>query len=125
MARYDSDLDGRYRDRPNSAWSNLWPFLILVGIAAVLLWYFWPSRDQGYDPTAQPRPITPGELGAEDKRNNTIYKDAIPSVVHITTLLQGSRFRLNAQDVPTGTGSGFVWDDKGHVITNFHVVEPW
>jgi S1-C subfamily serine protease len=125
MARYDSDYGGRYRDRPNSAWSNLWPFLILVGIASVLLWYFWPSRDQGYDPTAKPRPVAPGELGAEDKRNNTIYKDAIPSVVHITTLLQGSRFRLNAQDIPTGTGSGFVWDEKGHVITNFHVVEPW
>jgi S1-C subfamily serine protease len=125
MSRYDSDYDIRYRDRPNAAWSNLWPFLILLGIAAVLLWYFWPSRDQGYDPNAKPRPITPGELSAEDKRNNTIYKDAIPSVVHITTLLHQTRFRLTAQDVPTGTGSGFVWDEKGHIITNFHVIEPW
>jgi S1-C subfamily serine protease len=125
MARYDPDYDFHYRARPHSAWSNVWPFLILLGIAGILLWYFWPSRDQGYDPNAMPRPITPGEISAEDKRNNTLYKDAITSVVHITTLLQGSRFRLNAQDIPTGTGSGFVWDEQGHVITNFHVIEPW
>ncbi len=25
-------------------------------------------------------------------------------------------------EVPVGTGSGFVWDDKGHIVTNYHVV---
>jgi S1-C subfamily serine protease len=24
----------------------------------------------------------------------------------------------------TGSGSGFVWDDKGHIVTNYHVVQP-
>jgi S1-C subfamily serine protease len=122
MSRYDYNYDQRYRNRHVSGWTNVLPFVFLLGIAALLLWYFWPSRDQGYDPNARPRPITPGELSAEDKRNNTIYKDAIPSVVHVTTV-QKARFRLTAQDVPTGTGSGFVWDDSGHLITNYHVAE--
>ncbi len=26
-------------------------------------------------------------------------------------------------EIPAGTGSGFVWDDRGHVVTNFHVVQ--
>ena len=26
-------------------------------------------------------------------------------------------------EIPRGTGSGFVWDDRGHVVTNFHVVQ--
>jgi S1-C subfamily serine protease len=121
---YD-DYGTRFRPQPSSVLSNVWPFVILLGIAALLLWYFWPLRNQGYDPNAQPRPVTPGELGAEDKRNNAIYKEATPSVVHITTSRRVGGFSLNAQDVPTGTGSGFVWDDKGHIITNFHVVEPW
>jgi S1-C subfamily serine protease len=122
MSRYDYDYDQRYRNRPASGWVNILPFVFLLGIAALLLWYFWPSRDLGYDPNAQPRPITPGELGAEDKRNNTIYKDAIASVVHVTTV-QKARFRLAVQDIPTGTGSGFVWDESGHIITNYHVAE--
>ena len=25
-------------------------------------------------------------------------------------------------EVPSGTGSGFVWDDKGHIVTNYHVI---
>ena len=29
----------------------------------------------------------------------------------------------NVFEVPKGTGSGFVWDDQGHVVTNFHVVQ--
>jgi S1-C subfamily serine protease len=26
-------------------------------------------------------------------------------------------------EIPQGTGSGFLWDDQGHVVTNFHVIE--
>lgn len=29
---------------------------------------------------------------------------------------------MNVLEVPAGTGSGFVWDDKGHIVTNFHVI---
>ena len=29
---------------------------------------------------------------------------------------------MDTMQVPQGTGSGFIWDKKGHVVTNFHVI---
>ena len=31
-------------------------------------------------------------------------------------------FTLNVLEVPQGSGSGFVWDKSGHIVTNFHVI---
>jgi S1-C subfamily serine protease len=46
-----------------------------------------------------------------------------PSVVHITTLVTAAGpFNLNVEEIPEGTGSGFVWDRDGHIVTNFHVI---
>ena len=51
-------------------------------------------------------------------------KKTSPSVVHITTLgLQRDLFSRHVQQVPRGTGTGFVWDDNGHIVTNFHVIQ--
>jgi S1-C subfamily serine protease len=56
--------------------------------------------------------------------NISIYEMASPSVVHVTNLAtSGSQFSLNVQRIPKGTGSGFVWDEDGHIVTNYHVVE--
>jgi S1-C subfamily serine protease len=45
-------------------------------------------------------------------------------VVHVTALaVVRSRWNMNVQQVPEGTGSGFVWDQKGNVVTNYHVVK--
>jgi S1-C subfamily serine protease len=44
--------------------------------------------------------------------------------VFVTTLdVQRDRFSLDLNEIPRGTGSGFVWDEEGHVVTNFHVVQ--
>ncbi|CAN0599518.1 unnamed protein product, partial [Laminaria digitata] len=46
-----------------------------------------------------------------------------PGVVYISTFVnQRDAFTMNVLEVPAGTGSGFVWDDKGHIVTNFHVI---
>jgi S1-C subfamily serine protease len=45
-------------------------------------------------------------------------------VVHITSLgVQRDLFSMNVQQVPRGTGTGFVWDAAGHIVTNFHVIQ--
>lgn len=31
-------------------------------------------------------------------------------------------YTMDTMQVPQGTGSGFIWDMKGHVVTNFHVI---
>jgi S1-C subfamily serine protease len=49
---------------------------------------------------------------------------ASSSVVNITSIdLQRDFFSLDVFEIPRGTGSGFVWDARGHIVTNFHVIE--
>lgn len=60
----------------------------------------------------------------EDEANSTeIYQKASPAVVHVTsTALQRSFFNRNVHEVPQGSGSGFVWDKNGLIVTNYHVI---
>jgi S1-C subfamily serine protease len=108
----------------------LWALLLLsaftaAGLGAVA-YLLWPSRPAGgLTPQAQPRAVTPrGDLAADDKATIELFKAVSPSVVHITNLgVRRDRFTLDVQQVPRGTGTGFVWDTNGFVVTNFHVVE--
>jgi S1-C subfamily serine protease len=74
---------------------------------------------------APSRPITPrGPLAADELANIEVFKRLSPSVVHITTLeVARDFFSRSVQQVPRGTGTGFVWDNQGHVVTNFHVIQ--
>jgi S1-C subfamily serine protease len=65
-----------------------------------------------------------GELFADEKSTINLFKQASPSVVHITAItVQRDLFSLNLYRIPEGTGSGFVWDANGNIITNFHVIQ--
>jgi S1-C subfamily serine protease len=77
------------------------------------------------EPKAEPRPIlTRGDLATNEKLTIKLFREVSPSVVFITTLsLRRDWFNLNVQQIPRGTGSGFIWDDKGHIVTNFHVIQ--
>lgn len=74
---------------------------------------------------AQPRPVAArGPLDAEEQNNIAVFKAVSPSVVNITTLgLERDFFSMNVQQVPQGTGTGFMWDTQGHIVTNFHVIQ--
>ncbi|MFN3304573.1 MAG: S1C family serine protease [Roseateles sp.] len=75
---------------------------------------------------AQPRAVSPrgAPLDAEELNNISVFKRISPSVVHITTLsVQRDFFSLRTSEQPSGTGTGFVWDAEGHVVTNFHVIQ--
>jgi S1-C subfamily serine protease len=76
------------------------------------------------DPPAQARPVTPrGPLEADELAHVNLFKRASPAVVHITTTAaQRDFFSRQVFEVPAGTGSGFIWDEAGHVVTNFHVI---
>jgi S1-C subfamily serine protease len=77
-------------------------------------------------PTAAPVQITPAsptEPGdALEAQVEAVYAEAAQSVVHITSRVIAHDFFM--QPVPQeGTGSGFVYDPQGHIVTNYHVVE--
>jgi S1-C subfamily serine protease len=115
-----------YRSAPSPT-PYLWPLLLLLLLGGILLWRFWPAslRDLGRDAAAQPRKVTPrGELAEDEKSIIALFQKASPAVVHITTLTQvRDFFTLDLFQVPQGTGSGFVWDKKGHLVTNYHVIQ--
>ena len=58
-----------------------------------------------------------------DERNTVdIFQKASPKVVYVHRLAHASRHSLQKMNVPDGAGSGIIWDDKGHIVTNFHVI---
>lgn len=98
-----------------------------------------PTPVQEYVP-AQPTPVPPevvAEADAEERLLINIYKRLSPAVVHIrvTKLVDAESFELPSvpglPDMPMpeddlyqrGSGSGFLFDREGHIITNNHVVE--
>ena len=53
-----------------------------------------------------------------------LFENAIPSVVYIDTLHKRQDFfSRRTYTTKTGTGSGFIWDNQGHVVTNYHVIQ--
>jgi S1-C subfamily serine protease len=95
----------------------------------LVVWQFLPwlqTRLEGLLPreAATPRAITPrGELAADEQSTIELFERSRDSVVFISTTQRVVEFfSRNVFTIPRGTGSGFVWDAKGHVVTNFHVV---
>lgn len=78
------------------------------------------------DTQGEPRRVTPSSgLLPEERTTVNLFRETQPSVVYITTLATQRRvdfFGRRFDSVQPGTGSGFLWDDKGHVVTNYHVI---
>ncbi len=73
---------------------------------------------------AKPRPVAPAApLSAEERNTIWRFKEAKPSVVYVSAILRGQDpTTQDATKIPTGSGTGFVWDDWGHIVTNHHVI---
>jgi S1-C subfamily serine protease len=97
-------------------------FPILISLFS-LVWASEPGF-QSRQRTAPLRPVDPrGPLQTEEQTAISIFEQAKPSVVYITTLVyRRDLFTFNVLEIPQGTGSGFIWDDSGHIVTNFHVI---
>jgi S1-C subfamily serine protease len=74
---------------------------------------------------AEPRAVTPRDaLSPDEERTIGIFERSSPSVVYLTTVRHvRDFFTRNVMRVPRGTGSGFIWDEHGHVVTNYHVIQ--
>ncbi|HET6204735.1 MAG TPA: trypsin-like peptidase domain-containing protein [Planctomycetota bacterium] len=108
--------------RPGSA---RWPYVTALALGAAFAWGL--SRRGAaslLDSSAEERPVSPrSDLTPAEKINIEIFKRVSPSVAYIaTSALRRDYFSRNVFEIPEGTGSGFVWDENGYIVTNYHVV---
>jgi S1-C subfamily serine protease len=61
-------------------------------------------------------------LSPEEENIIAVFKAAAPSVVFVTNIVVRQDINMDDFAVPQGSGSGFVWDREGHIVTNYHVV---
>ncbi|CAD7697709.1 unnamed protein product [Ostreobium quekettii] len=63
-------------------------------------------------------------LAGEERRTVDLFKRNTPAVVNVTNMgMRQDALTLDILEIPQGAGSGFVWDNSGHVITNYHVIQ--
>jgi S1-C subfamily serine protease len=98
--------------------------LVVVVLGGLLVWSLRPEAAL-YDLQAAVRPnATRGELDADEKATVDLFRRSAPSVANITTIaLALDIFTLDVLQISEGTGSGFIWDDTGTIVTNFHVIQ--
>ncbi len=95
--------------------------VLVLGVGVVLFGGLWCA---GSAQVAKPRDIAPrSALVPEERATINLFQRSSPSVVFITSIdVRRDYFSLRATQVPRGSGTGFVWDERGHVVTNFHVI---
>ncbi len=120
--------DMEYSTHPRWTWA---PAIVALLIAGLLSWL--PTELNtgaiavGASPTATAALALP-VLDEQEAANALeaqiidIYDDASPAVVNVTSRIYVTYWRRGT--VPEeGTGSGFVYDTLGHIVTNYHVIE--
>ncbi len=101
--------------------------LVSIGVilvAGALVWQWYRGGGSVHDTDAEPRPVAArGSLSEAENTTIELFRNASASVVYVRPIeLRRDPFRLNVMEVE-GAGSGFIWDDRGHVVTNLHVIE--
>lgn len=118
----------------------LWAILLVAGFLAGTAWNTKINRDAGPQDIADENPhnftqsaqatsvnnkvdLPPG-LTETERSTIRLFENSAPSVAFITTsALRQDFWTRNVMEIPQGSGSGFVWDKQGHIITNYHVIK--
>jgi 2-alkenal reductase len=97
--------------------------IIASSIAAIVLAVLSLASSAQRNLPVEPRPISPrGALMDGERAMVSLFENAAPSVAYITTETDVVGWFGESVGVSQGAGSGFVWDSKGHVVTNHHVI---
>jgi S1-C subfamily serine protease len=91
-------------------------------LAATASLYLMQTAPAAAPPT--PTVTARGDLAADERATIELFRNARESVVFITTRQRVADFwTRNVYSVPRGSGSGLIWDEAGHIVTNYHVIE--
>jgi S1-C subfamily serine protease len=99
--------------------------IAVIAMATLQVRTWWKTHSAA---ATTPRAITPREdLGSDEQATIKLFEETSPSVIYInitTVNLQRDYFSPNVYKIPAkGTGSGFIWDKAGHIVTNYHVIQ--
>lgn len=119
------------RTRGPSAFALVGALMVLVTAACTI--EVGPAETDTPDaPVVPTRPIADvqessvpepySDLRPDEQAIVNLFEDTSPSVVYITTLTRRADIFGQTEIVPGGSGTGFVWDDQGHIVTNYHVI---
>jgi len=99
--------------------------LVVVGLLVLLaILAVQPYADRFLFSAKEPRPIEPrGKLSDFERATIEIFQRVSPSVVHVAGRADENVMSSSVETAPVQTGTGFVWDTAGHVVTNNHVVQ--
>ncbi|HEX5058893.1 MAG TPA: trypsin-like peptidase domain-containing protein [Kofleriaceae bacterium] len=110
-----------------SALTKVLALLLLVVAGALVFTVIQQRRQTTQVVNYEPKPIAQrpdDKLGASEQATIDVFEKFSRSVVHVTSLAsRRNLMTLDVTEIPQGTGSGFVWDQQGHIVTNFHVVQ--
>jgi S1-C subfamily serine protease len=83
------------------------------------------SGPQARAETSEPavRPLSSGAYIEDETNTMSVYDAAAPATVFVAQRQVRRGWGMQGVEVPAGSGSGFIWDDEGHIVTNFHVVD--
>ena len=101
-------------------------WILIALVLIIVVWNLLPWVERVLlRMTAEPRSITArGELAPYELNSIEVFDQSSPSVVFITTSQRVMDFwTRNIFNVERGTGSGVLWDEHGHVVTNNHVID--
>lgn len=105
--------------------AEMWLIMLLLVVVGWLLFkdaHTW--FDDVYYEEAEPRPVMArGELADDEMTTIELFQAVGPSVVYITGMMwDKTGFHSRVMEIPQGTGTGFVWDENGYIVTNYHVI---
>lgn len=117
-----SNLPDNSPRRESTAAANGWLVIVLTGLAGFLL-YRTISDGFRNRPDYTERVVTArGDLAADEQATIEVFEKVAPSVVYIRTKGYQQSFDGSMSEQEVASGTGFIWDENGHIITNLHVV---